>query len=112
MSWYSDNERFDEHDPSYCKNCKRDVSYEICKACKKLHEEPEEEEVVITPSLREELYDMLDAWWEYTHIEDELIDRLVGDYYLTDDQAESIIWDWSIDRPLDDPEEDKENEEN
>lgn len=101
MSWYSDNEKFDEYDPPYCENCTRDASYETCKACQKLHEEPEEEEVEITPELREELYDMLDMWSEYDWRQYKLIDMLVEDYYLTDDQADSILSDWYLERMSD-----------
>lgn len=38
MSWWSDKEPFDEHDPDYCKNCKGGNSYEECKRCEKWHD--------------------------------------------------------------------------
>lgn len=102
MSWYSDNEKFNEYDPPYCKDCKKDATYATCKACQKLHEDPEQEEKVeITPELREELYDMLDMWSEYDWRQYKLIDMLVEDYYLTDDQAESILSDWYLERMSD-----------
>lgn len=47
MSWYSDNEPFDEFDPPYCKNChsgKGGNSKSECDRCMKWHEEPEEDE--------------------------------------------------------------------
>lgn len=43
MSWYSDREPFDEHDPDYCKNCDGGDSYEECRKCMKRHEEAERE---------------------------------------------------------------------
>lgn len=33
MSWYSDQEPFDEYDPPYCKNCKGGNSKEECDRC-------------------------------------------------------------------------------
>lgn len=27
MSWWSDNEKFDEHDPDYCVGCMRDCDH-------------------------------------------------------------------------------------
>jgi hypothetical protein len=39
MSWWSDKEPFDEHDPDYCKNCKGGNSYEECKRCAEWHDE-------------------------------------------------------------------------
>lgn len=44
MSWYSDGERFNEYDPSYCERCRRtDVSYEVCERCERMHDEESEE---------------------------------------------------------------------
>lgn len=45
MSWYSDGEPFDEYDPPYCKNCKREnLTKAKCDKCVKMHEEEESEE--------------------------------------------------------------------
>jgi len=44
MSWYSDGERFNEWDPSYCRHCKRETTKELCDRCQRLHEEMEVEE--------------------------------------------------------------------
>lgn len=41
MSWYSDREPFDEHDPPYCKNCKGGNSYRECKRCEEQHRREE-----------------------------------------------------------------------
>lgn len=41
MSWYSDGEPFDEHEPKKCESCKREVSYEICRACDRRDAEEE-----------------------------------------------------------------------
>ena len=41
MSWWSDGEPFDEHDPEYCKYCKGGTSYEECKKCEERHDEIE-----------------------------------------------------------------------
>ena len=45
MSWWSDGEDFDEHDPEWCAFCIGGTSYEECQECCKRHmneEEPEE----------------------------------------------------------------------
>ena len=41
MSWYSDGERFDEHDMPYCDRCTRGNSAEECNACVERHHEEE-----------------------------------------------------------------------
>lgn len=38
MSWYSDREPFDEHDPDYCASCDGGDGYEECERCRKRHE--------------------------------------------------------------------------
>lgn len=44
MSWWSDGEPFDEHDPEWCYGCKRtDVSKAICDKCCAWHEEIDEQ---------------------------------------------------------------------
>lgn len=38
MSWYSDGEPFDEHDPPWCKNCtKENPNKERCDRCCEMH---------------------------------------------------------------------------
>ena len=44
MSWYSDGDRFNEWDPSYCRYCERETTKEQCDRCQRLHEEMEVEE--------------------------------------------------------------------
>lgn len=44
MSWYSDKERFDEHDPPYCEGCTRYDDDNYCRQCRKWHEEEGEQE--------------------------------------------------------------------
>ncbi len=44
MSWYSDREYFDEHDPSYCDFCEGGDSYEQCRRCMREHDYEENED--------------------------------------------------------------------
>ena len=44
MSWYSDREPFDEHEPPYCAFCKGGTSYADCQACMREHEAEDEED--------------------------------------------------------------------
>lgn len=46
MSWYSDKEKFNEYDPSYCINCSGGNSYEQCKKCEEVYKQEECEEQV------------------------------------------------------------------
>ena len=45
MSWYSDGEPFDEHDPPWCKRCEGGNSYEECKRCCERHMAEEKEDI-------------------------------------------------------------------
>lgn len=47
MSWYSDNERYNERpDPEYCRRCRKtEVTKEICDRCVQRHENAESAEL-------------------------------------------------------------------
>ncbi len=52
MSWYSDGEKFDEHDDPYCvwKKCTKGNSKEECDKClKRVYAEREEDESRVLP---------------------------------------------------------------
>ena len=48
MSWYTDGEPFDEHEPEYCKHCTNSAcegwTKADCDRCIKMHEEWEDED--------------------------------------------------------------------